>query len=162
MRAGPYKEQCLSQSVVRNFSEKKSLVDHDFFYLFYATTRTGKIKQIVESSALKYDRREGKRSLLSSIDTFRCPYIRVLKFFFFYYHLRSTVKREHVVNFVQHALHVTNTCHISLTNIHCFVPQMKHLYWSSRYSCLGNCPVWKLNLCEKTFTLHGWTQMVVI
>ena len=113
----------------------------NFFYLFYATTRTGKIEQIVESSALKYDRREGERSLLSSIDTFRYPLHKGAEIFCFYYHLRSTVKREDVVNFVKHALHVTNTCHISLTNIHCFVPQTKHFYWSSRYSCLGNCPV---------------------
>ena len=43
----------------------------------------------------------------------------------------------------------------------CFVLQTKHFHWSSRQSCLGNCLVWKINMCEKTFTLHGWTQMVV-
>ena len=69
---------------------------------------------------------------------------------------------ENVVNFVKPALHVTKTCYISLTNIHSFVLQTNHFYWSSRYSCLGNCLVWKVNLREKTFTLHGWTQMVVI
>ena len=67
-----------------------------------------------------------------------------------------------VVNFVKPALHVTKTCYISLTNIHSFVLQTKHFHWSSLYSCLGNCLVWKVNLREKTFTLHGWTQMVVI
>ena len=56
----------------------------------------------------------------------------------------------------------TKSCYISLTNIHSFVVQMKHFHWSSRYSCLGNCLVWKVNLCKKTFTLHSWTQMVVI
>ena len=39
--------------------------------------------------------------------------------------------------------------------------QTKHFHWSSRCSCLGNCLVWKLNMREKTPTLHGWTQMVV-
>ena len=63
----------------------------------------------------------------------------------------------------KHALQVTKTCHVSLTNIHSFVPQTKHFHWSSRHSCLANCLVWKLiNIREKTFTLHGWTQMVVL
>ena len=69
---------------------------------------------------------------------------------------------KNVVNFVKPALHVNKTCYISLTNIHSFVLQTKHFHWSSRYSCLGNCLVWKVNLREKTFTLHGWMQMVVI
>ena len=68
---------------------------------------------------------------------------------------------KNVVNFVKHALHVTKTCHVSLTNIHSFVLQTKHFHWSSRYSCLGNCLVWKIDMCKKTFMLHGWTQMVV-
>ena len=68
---------------------------------------------------------------------------------------------KNVVNFVKHALHVTKTCHVSFTNIHSFVLQTKHFHWSSRHSCLGNCLIWKINMCEKTFTLHGWTQMVV-
>ena len=46
-------------------------------------------------------------------------------------------------------------------NIHSFGLQTKHFHWSSRYGCLGNCLVWKINLREKTFTLHSWTQMVV-
>ena len=68
---------------------------------------------------------------------------------------------KNVVNFVKPALHVSKTCYIPLTNIHSFVVQTKHFHWSSGYSCLGNCLVWKVNLREKTFTLHGWTQMVV-
>ena len=54
-------------------------------------------------------------------------------------------------------LHYTWTKrYISLSNIHSFVFQTKHFHWSSR-----NCLVRKVNLREKTFTLHGWTQMVV-
>ena len=68
---------------------------------------------------------------------------------------------KNVVKFIEHVLHVSKTCHVSLTNIHCFVLQTKHFHWPSRYSCLGNCLVWKI-MCGKTFTLHGWTQMVVI
>ena len=68
---------------------------------------------------------------------------------------------KNVVNFFKPALHMNKTCYISLTNIHSFVLQTKHFHWSSRYSCLGNCLVWKVNLREKTFTLHGWTQMEV-
>ena len=67
-----------------------------------------------------------------------------------------------VSNFVKPALHVNKTCYVCLTNIHSFVLQTKHFHWSSRYSCLGNCLVWKINMCEKTFTLHGWSQMVVL
>ena len=48
-----------------------------------------------------------------------------------------------------------------LTNVHSFVLQTKHFHWSNRHSCLANCFVWKINMHEKTFTLHGWTQMVV-
>ena len=40
-------------------------------------------------------------------------------------------------------------CYISLTNIHSFVLQTKHLHWSSQYSCLRNCLVLKINICEK-------------
>ena len=68
---------------------------------------------------------------------------------------------KNVVNFVKPALHGTKTCYISLTNIHSLVLQTKHFHWFSRNSCLGNCLIWKVNLREKTFTLHGWTQMVV-
>ena len=65
--------------------------------------------------------------------------------------MRSPVQwtPHNVVNFVKHALHVSKTCHISLTNIHSFVLQTKHFHWSSQYSCLGNCLVWKINMCEK-------------
>ena len=69
---------------------------------------------------------------------------------------------KNVVKFIEHVLHVSKTCHVSLTNIHCFVLQTKHFHWPSRYSCLGNCLVWKINMCGKTFTLHGWTQMAVL
>ena len=68
---------------------------------------------------------------------------------------------KNVVNYVKPALHVTKICYISLTNIHSFMLQTKHFHWSSRYSCLGNCLIWKVNLHEKTYTLHSWTQMVV-
>ena len=49
---------------------------------------------------------------------------------------------KNVVKFIEHALHVSKTCHVSLRNIHCFVLQTKHFHWPSRYSCLGNCLVW--------------------
>ena len=68
---------------------------------------------------------------------------------------------KNVVNFVKPALHVSKKCYIPLTDIHSFVVQTKHFHWFSRYSCLGNCLIGKVNLREKTFTLHGWTQMVV-
>ena len=41
------------------------------------------------------------------------------------------------------------------------IRRLIHFHWSSRHSCLGNCLVWKINMCEKTSTLRGWTQMVV-
>jgi len=44
---------------------------------------------------------------------------------------------------------------------HSFMFQTKHFHWFSRHSCLGNCHIWKVNIREKTVTLHGWTQMVV-
>ena len=73
----------------------------------------------------------------------------------------STKTLKNVVNFVKPALHVNKSCYISLTNIHSFVLQMKHCHWSSQHSCLGNCLVWKISMGEKTFTLQGWTQMVI-
>ena len=68
---------------------------------------------------------------------------------------------KNVVNFVKPASTWPKMCYIPLINIHSFVLQTKHFHWSSRYSCVGNCLIWKVNLREKTFTLHGWTQMVV-
>ena len=41
------------------------------------------------------------------------------------------------------------------------IRRLIHFHWSSRHSCLGNCLVWKINMREKTFTLQGWTQMVI-
>lgn len=58
-------------------------------------------------------------------------------------------------------LHVNKTCHVCLINIHSFVLRTQHFHWSNRHICLGNCLVCKINVHEKTFTLHGWTQMVV-
>ena len=68
---------------------------------------------------------------------------------------------KNVANFVKPACTWPKMCYISLINIHSFVLQTKHFHWSSRYSCVGNCLIWKVNLREKTLTLHGWTQMVV-
>lgn len=68
---------------------------------------------------------------------------------------------EKITNFVKPTHHVNKTCPVCLTNIHSFMLQTKHFHWSNRHSCLGNCLVWKINMHKKTFTLHGWMQMVV-
>lgn len=64
-------------------SVKKSLVDHDFLFLFYASTKTVNRKQYFESRALKFDRRERKgriefdrcdeSRLVSSLDMIQHP-----------------------------------------------------------------------------------------
>ena len=66
-----------------------------------------------------------------------------------------------VFNFKKPARHVIKTCNVCLTSMHSFMLQTKHFHWFSQHSCLGNCHVWKVNIHEKTVTLHGWTQMVV-
>ena len=45
------------------------------------------------------------------------------------------------------------------TNIHSFVLQTKHFHWSNRHSFLGKLSPLRMNMHEKTFTLHGCTQM---
>ena len=58
---------------------------------------------------------------------------------------------KNVFNFVKPALHVNKKFYISLTNI---------FIWSCWHSWLGNCLVWKINMCEKTFMLHGWHDSI--
>jgi len=55
----------------KKFIENKSQLDHDFLYLFHATTRKVNSMQSFESRAFKYDRRERKGSLVYSLDTIR-------------------------------------------------------------------------------------------
>ena len=38
----------------------------------------------------------------------------------------------------------------------------RNLFIIDSVGCLGNCLIWKINMREKTFTLHGWTQMIIL
>ena len=68
----------LSKTIGRKFSEKKFTSDHDFLFLFYASTIMGKIKQIFKSSVQNIP--GGRRSALFCLFLirFNTPYIRVL------------------------------------------------------------------------------------
>ena len=72
--------------------------------------------------------------------------MEIFRFFCKWKTSQASKTLKNVVNYVKHALHVTKTCHVSLTNIHCFMLQTKHFHWSSRHSCLGNCLIWKINV----------------
>ena len=75
--------------------------------------------------------------------------------------LAKTQTWKSVFNFEKPACYMIKLCNLCLTSTRSFMLQTKHFHWFNQHSCLGNCHVWKVNMCEKMVTLDGWTQMVV-